>query len=166
MKLSKKQLTDIAESIDAGFICYLNAETGEYIEMMNNDAMSNYGISWEEEEDEEPGDFSHQWEKELYDDVKSDMAKIDSWEHAIKIEKPESHESFKIMERFVDEIIPDGKLKNDFFCALSRSHPFRNFNALVHNCKYREDWFAFKQNAIEEYVRAMIDEYVSLHLNK
>jgi len=23
----------------------------------------------------------------------------------------------------------------------------------IHNCKYRENWFAFRQNALEEYVR-------------
>ena len=26
-------------------------------------------------------------------------------------------------------------------------------NAIIHNCEYRENWFAFKQNALEEYVR-------------
>ena len=29
-------------------------------------------------------------------------------------------------------------------------------NAIVHNCEYRENWFAFKQNALEEYVREEI----------
>ena len=57
------------------------------------------------------------------------------------------------MKDFVDEIIPDGKLKEKFWNALSRSHPFRNFNAIVHNCDYREDWFKFKQAALEEYVK-------------
>ena len=166
MKLSKKQVAEIADSINAGFVCYVNAETGEYIDMMNSNALSDYGISWEEEDDEGPDGFNQEWEKELYDNVKSDMAKIDSWEHSIKIEKPESHESFEIMERFVDEIIPEGKLKSDFERALSRSHPFRNFNNIVHNCKYREEWFAFKQNALEEYVSRKFDEYVNYSLNK
>ena len=158
-KLTDKQIHDIAEAIDVGEICYLNRDTGEYVIMQNNELLSEYGIYWEEEEDfDSEKEFDHDWEKDMYNDVKADMEKIYSWEHVIRIEKLESHESFEIMERFVDEVIPKGKLKQDFCRALSRSHPFRNFNDIVHNCKYREDWFAFKQNALEEYVRERIEE--------
>ena len=156
-KLSNEQIREIAERVEMGDVCYINANTGETVFMMNDEMLSNYGILWEDddEEEEKPDDNSPDWQKEMYAEAKADMNKIDSWkwEDTIRIEKPESHESFKFMERFVDEIIPEGKLKQDFWTALSRSHPFRNFNAIVHNCEYRENWFAFKQNALEEYVR-------------
>jgi len=158
-KITDEQIREIAEEIDASpYICYFNSETGEYILMMNNEMLSEHGISWEDEDENEPEDNCPEWYKEMHTDVKADMDKINlwSWSKTIQIEKPESHESFRFMEEFVDEVIPEGKLKQDFLNALSRSHPFRNFNAIVNNCKYREDWFAFKQNAMEVYVRKKI----------
>jgi hypothetical protein len=158
-KLTKKQIHEIAEMIDMGHICYLNCNTGEYIMMLNNEMLAEYGIYWEEKENFDPEEaFNQEWEKEMYKDVKADMDKIYSWglTDTIRIEQPESHKGFEFMEQFVDEVIPVGRLKLDFENALSRKHPFGNFNAIVHNCKYREDWFAFKQQALEEYVRKII----------
>jgi len=156
-ELTDEQIYDIAESIDAmGDVCYTNSDTGEYVLMMSNELLAFNGISWDEED--EPDDSLPEWQKELYVNVKADMDKIYSWKNFIRIEKPESHEKFGFMERFVDEIIPEGKLKQEFWNALSRKHPFRNFNAIVHNCKYREDWFRFKQMTLEEYVRAKIGQ--------
>ena len=154
--LSNEQIHEIVENIDMGEVCYINVNTGETVLMLNEEILSDYGISWEDDdEDEKPDDDSPEWQKEIYADVKADMKKINSWnsDDTIRIEKPEPHEAFKFMERFVDEVIPEGKLKQDFWTALSRSHPFRNFNAIIHNCEYRENWFEFKQNALEEYVR-------------
>ena len=157
INLSDKQIHEIAERVDIGDICYINTNTGEVIFMFNDEMLFNYGISWEDddEEDENPDGYTPDWQDEMYAEVKADMAKINSWDlkDTIRIEKPESHEAFKFMERFVDEVIPEGKLKQDFWKALSRKHPFGNFNAIVHNCEYRENWFEFKQNALEEYVR-------------
>jgi hypothetical protein len=36
--------------------------------------------------------------------------------------------------------------------AVNGHKPFANFNHLIHNSKYREDWFAFRQKAMEKYV--------------
>ena len=158
MKLSDEQIHDIADTVDAlNNICYINSDTGEYVLMMNNEMLSEYGISWDY--DEEPDEDRPEWLMDMYSETKSDMAKIDSWEHVIRIEKPESFEAFEFMERFVEEIIPEGKLQNDFCRALSRSHPFRNFNAIVHNCEYREDWFKFKRLMLEKHVRAALGDY-------
>jgi len=157
-KLSDEQIREIVENIDVGYICFINAATGERIVMLNNEALSDYGISWDDEEDE-PDDNWPKWQQEMYTEIKADMAKVDSWQHVIRIEQPNSHEMFGFMERFVDEVIPAGILKENFRKALSRSHPFRNFNAIIHNCEYREDWFMFKQEALEEYVRDAIGDF-------
>jgi len=161
-KLTDKQIHEIAESIDAlNEVCYLNSETGEYILMMNNELLGQYGIMWDDaiEEDEDEGIDENwpDWQKDMYVETKAQMDKIYSWKRFIKIEKPDAHEAFEFMERFVDEVIPEGKLKRDLWDALSRSHPFRRFNDIIHNCQYREQWFAFKQNALEEYVKNEID---------
>ena len=159
-KLSEEQIREIADRIDIGDICYFNSNTGETIFMMNNEMLSDYGISWKDgdEESEEPDNDSPDWQNEMCAEIKADMDKIYSWDYkdTIRIEKPEPHEAFKFMENFVDEVIPEGKLKQDFWNAFSKSHPFRNFNALIHNCKYIENWFEFKQSAMEKYVKEKI----------
>jgi len=163
-KLSNEQIHEIADMIGTGYhVCYINPKTGEVEIIFTNELLDNYGISWDDDEEEEEentqDDSSPGWQDELYADVKAQMSRIYSWEQFIRVEKPESHEAFEFMERFVDEIIPEGKLKQDFWKALSRKHPFSNFNAIVHNCKYREDWFRFKQMAMEEYVKSKIGQY-------
>ena len=157
-KLSNEQICEIAERVDIGENCFINADTDEMIFLLNDEALSNYGISWDEEEDE-PDDHWPQWQKEMYAEIKTDMEKVNSWQHLIRIEKPNSHEMFGFMVRFVDEMIPEGMLKENFVKALSKNHPFRNFNAIIHNCEYREDWFVFKQEALEEYVRETVGDF-------
>ena len=152
MKLSEGLIAKIADSINADFICYVNPETGELEEMMNNEALADYGIYWEEEEEENDSAFEPDWQKEMREDTKAQMARIDSWKHRVIIEKPDSHESFRFMEDFVEEIIPENK-QEIWWKALRWKKPFANFNDLVHNSEYREKWFAFKQGKLEEYVR-------------
>ena len=111
IKLSDKQIHEIAENIDMGEIAYINSKTGETIFMLNNEMLSDYGISWEDddEENEEPNNDSQGWQDEIYASVKADMNKIYSWDlkDTIRIEKPDPHESFKFVEDFVEEIIPE-----------------------------------------------------------
>ena len=55
------------------------------------------------------------------------------------------------MEEFVEEV-PDGKFQNELINALNRKRPFANFKHLVENSEYRQNWFDFKQNYLEEHV--------------
>lgn len=149
-----EQIHEIAQTIDVGYVCFVNPDTYEMEIMFNDEMFDHYGISWDEGEDEE--EFLEDlpdWQKEMHADVKVQIKRINSWKRVIRVEKPESSEAFAFMERFVDEIIPEGTLKEQFWNALNRKHPFSNFNQIVHSCKYREDWFAFKQNELERYVR-------------
>jgi hypothetical protein len=132
--------------------CFVNPDTGEVEIVFNNEMMSVSGISWDEENEDNEENM-----QDDDDETKAQLARIDSWQRFIRIEKPASHDSFQIMEDFVNEAISEGRLKEQFWRALSRSHPFRNFNAIVHNCDYREDWFKFKQAALEEYVKREVD---------
>ena len=153
MKLSDEQIREIADSIDTGYINYVNPDTGEMEKMMNNEALANYGIYWEdEEEDEEDLGFEPDWQKEMREETKAQMARIDSWERCVAIKNPESHEAFKFMEAFVEEIIPE-KEQKIYWKALSWKKPFANFNDLIHDSEYREAWFEFKRKKLEEYVR-------------
>lgn len=134
-KLSDRQIREIAERVDAGEMCYIHAGTGEAIFVVDDE------LSWDDADEED------------------EMEKIHSWEEkdTIRIKKPKSYEAFKFMERFVNEVIPEGRLKEDFEQALSKKHPFRNFSAIADRCEYQEAWYEFKQNALEAYVREKLD---------
>lgn len=88
--------------------------------------------------------------KELYREVRERVA---GWKHAVTVVPPESWQSFGIMERFVEECIPDGDgMKGRLRRALSGRDPFRNFKAAVGNRGYRQRWFDFKQERLERLV--------------
>lgn len=133
----KKPVHDIAESIDCGFVCFLNTDTLEHVDIPE-------GIL----EDLSGFDDDDLWQK--------DLDKIDDWENTLRIEPLKSYESFKIMERFVGQLI-DEKLQDKLTDALENRRPFANFRYLVDDSDYRQDWFAHKQKCLEEYVIGQIN---------
>jgi len=84
------------------------------------------------------------------------LDKIDEWPRFIRIEPLDSSEGFRIMEDFTEEVVPAGKFKNQLINVLSRSKPFANFKWLVEGSGYREEWFKFKMECKEEYVRRIL----------
>jgi hypothetical protein len=123
----------VAESIDCGKICHINPKTLK-IEDIPKDLI--HDIYEEEEEEEEELRFGLQFNK---------------WENCITIEPPESHESFEIMEGFVNQI-PNGPLKSRALYALQNRKPFANFKTLIENSQLRASWLDFKKKKLEEYV--------------
>ena len=128
----------VAENIDCGLICFINPETLEVEEIPKGmvDGFSDFSINPEFGEEDEDEDEDEQ--KFLHED----------WETYITVEPRESSESFKIMERFVDEV-NDKKLKNKLINALNNRKPFANFKNIVESSNHREAWFAFKQRQLE-----------------
>lgn len=87
-----------------------------------------------------------------------DLQKVESNMHEIvKLEIPDSRESFDIMSSFVDNL-PKGDLKNKMISALNRKKPFRNFNQIIHNCDQREQWFLYKIKMLEERILEIITD--------
>ena len=131
--LPEETVREIAEMLDCGHVCYLNPDTNETVFIPNP-------ASWEYFE--EP------------DMVTKELEKVDSWERRIKLAPPESFESFQFMESFMDEL-PESEstLRNKLISALSHSHPFARFKAVIDNCPYRQEWFDHKQRCLEKYVR-------------
>ena len=125
---------NVAENIDCGLVCFINPETLEVEEIPKGmvDGFSDFSLNSEldDEEDDE--------QKFLHED----------WESSISVEPRESHESFKIMEKFVDEV-NDKNLKNKLVNALNNRRPFANFKNIVESSNYRNEWFAFKQKQLE-----------------
>jgi hypothetical protein len=134
----------IAESIDCGMICYINPVTLE-MEDIPNSLPGEYNALDEEDEDED------------------DMLNLQhlKWDKCITVEPPESSESFGIMEGFVSEV-DDTKLQKQLINALSNRRSFAKFKRIVESSSCGKEWFAFKQQKLEEYVWITIsDEFFS-----
>ena len=111
--------------------CYINKESGEYRSILDWDDLYDGEEFWQ-----------------------SELEKIESeWSDYIVLEKMSSHRSFSVMEDFTTSI-EDKEVRDKLINVLNRNKPFRNFRNEV---DYREDvrqrWFAFKQQAYENYVR-------------
>ena len=123
-----------AEAIDCGSICFINPATLEMEDVPKSLLEERIFTENDEEEEDDEFDLQHK-----------------NWEKCISVEPPESHESFEIMENFVQEV-DDKKLKKELINALERRHPFANFRNTIENSDYRKEWFAFKQKELEKYV--------------
>lgn len=126
----KKVIKEIAENMGANLISYFNPDTFEIEIYHENMIMEMYD---EDDEDEE-------W---LNPELK--------WDNCITVDPLESCDSFRIMERFVDQLMN----KKEAAClsqALNGAKPFANFNHIIHNSEFRQYWFDFRQKELEKYV--------------
>lgn len=132
-------ITKIAEEVEAGLIIFLNPDTLEWVSVFN----PSYS-EWNEEDEDNP------WNEEY--------AKVDKWEHSIKIEQMDSHESFQLMEAFINApaLSRDEIMKSRLAQALSKPKPFRHFKDLVLSSAYREQWYCFSNEIMVDYVRDVI----------
>jgi len=134
MKLTSKQVNEIAQELEAGMKVFINRENLEIRTILDWDDMYGNSEIWEEE-----------------------LKKIDEeWTDYVVLEKLESRESFRIMEAFVDEV-DDEKMQEDLVKILNRKSPFANFKDEVENSLYRQKWFAFRTKKFEDYVRDQLE---------
>jgi hypothetical protein len=62
------------------------------------------------------------------------------------------------MEQFTETLPDSNSLKNRLINALNKRKPFREFKFVIDNSgDYREQWFDFKKQKLEEWVREKID---------
>jgi hypothetical protein len=145
----------VAENIDCGLVCFINPETLEVEEIPKGmvDGFSDFSINREFGDEDEDEDEDEQ--KFLHED----------WETYITVEPRESSESFRIMERFVDEV-NDKNLKNKLINALNNRKPFANFKNIIESSDYRAAWFAFKQQQLEIMVWDELEYELEKYENK
>ena len=134
MKITSKQINEIAQELEAGMKVYINKETLEIKPILD----------WEDSY----GD-SELWDEELEDIDKN-------WASFLVIEKMESWEAFKVMEEFIEEV-EDERLSEDLAKILGRKSPFANFKAEVESSPYRQNWFDFRLKRYEDYVREQLE---------
>ncbi|OAD42101.1 UPF0158 family protein [Polaribacter atrinae] len=133
MDKSKKSIVrEIAQELDCGNECYYNFKTSEIL------AIPNLSQIFDEEEFKES--------------FKESLKKLKKYKaDFIKIEILESFESFKIMERFVEQVT-DAKLQVELENILANKKPFQNFKQKIDHSNFRQSWFEFKQIELERIV--------------
>ena len=133
--MSDEKINEIAGELDCGLKCFIHKENGTLIAYPDE---LNYP-------DFDPDEWTEVIEK-VEDDI----------DNYVEIEKMDSHESFKVMESFVDTI-DDVRLRDKLIRALSKSKPFKHFKFEIDNSgPYREQWFSFKNRRLFEWVKNQV----------
>jgi hypothetical protein len=148
INLTPQQIKEIAENLECGFRCFCNRKTGTVVTLSpSQDYLLDEDYEVDEDED---NDFLEEYKEELKD-------LRDNWMDYFEIEKPETHEAFKVMEHFVDTLNDSNPLRNQLINALNRKGPFGNFKHLIENAgAERQAWFDFRDKAMRQYVRNQI----------
>lgn len=136
MNFSNKHIKELADNIDMECLCFLHKTNGE-IESYPKDLFLEYF-----DDDDNP------W-RDVLDKIDENI------EDYIKIEPMESNRSFRVMADFSEQL-ENEQFQEKLFRVLNKSKPFRNFNYLIHDSDYREDWFAFKESENMKWVREQI----------
>jgi hypothetical protein len=140
MKLTEKQIKEIADNLDCGMRCFYNRKTGEIKTLLNFDRWIGADVEpWEEE----------------YQEID------ENWGDYFEFEGFESHESFQIMADFAEKV-DDKDLQHKLINALNRPKPFQNFKWHIDNSEaFRQQWFDFKKM---RYVKS-VQEQIKLHID-
>lgn len=133
----KNIIKEIAENLDCGNDCYYNPKTNEIVTIPN---------------------FSHTWDEEEFNEVfRADLLKIEERKtEFMKFEILESFESFKIMERFVEQMT-DQIFQSELENILRKKKPFQNFKHSIDHSDFRQEWFDFKQCELEKIVENQLN---------
>ncbi len=133
----KNIVKEIAENLDCGNNCYYNSKTNEIVTIPNFSNTSD--------------------EQELKEFFRDDLNKINNQKaDFIKFEVLESFESFKIMERFSEQMT-DEKFKLKLRDILEKKKPFQNFKNTIDQSDFRQEWFDFKQNELKKIVESQLE---------
>ncbi len=128
----KAVVHEAAGELDADMVCFINPDTLELVAVPTGMFDGTF---------EDDGSFEEELDR-VYE----------QWEKNVRIEPPSSNMSYEFMERFIDEVVSDNRLKNKLTDAIGRKRPFANFRNIIDDSPLREKWFAFKQKCLEEYV--------------
>jgi hypothetical protein len=135
IKLTDKQIKDIAENLGAGLRCFYHKKTGELKTVLNLD-------SW-------MGADEELWEEDLKEIE-------DNWDDYVEFEAMESRDAFIVMNDFIDTV-EDQDFQERLTQAINRRKPFRNFMDLIDSGDYRQKWFDFKALQDIKWVKEQLD---------
>jgi hypothetical protein len=125
----------IADSIDAGLVCFLNPDTLETEEIPQSMLTDPSGFMAKTGHDPSGECFEHE-----------------SWDNCLVFEPLDSFEAFQLMENFAYQVI-DEDLKEALLIALNKSKPFTRFRSILEGTEYLQAWYRFKLQQLEKQVK-------------
>ena len=138
IKLTEEQISDIAQDLEVGFKCFIHKQTGE-VKTLPDELNGNM------EMDEEL------WQ-DVIDEIDNDA------ENFIVIEGMDSHESYLLMEKFIDTV-DDKQLAARLTNAINVPKPFHTFRyELDYTDEYLQKWYAFKSQQMIEWVKEQLSD--------
>ena len=133
--MTDEQINELADALDSGLRCFVHK--GKKTIVATPDTINN-------------PDCDSEWWDEATEEIENNF---DSY---VEIEKMDSHESFRLMEKFI-KTVDNGPLRDRLEEALSRPKPFANFKFDIDNSGlYRQKWFDFKKLQMIEWVRGQV----------
>lgn len=130
MTISDDHISEIADLLDLGMICFYHRPTGTIESYPDLDDLYDVG-DWQD----------------IIDKVEADQ------DNYVTFEKMNSNEGFKVMEQFA-YALADADFSDQLLQRLSNRKPFQNFKRLIDDSDYRQDWFDFKKEAYNNFVKA------------
>jgi hypothetical protein len=127
-----------------GMHAYLNRRTGEL-----------YGGSDEQlfkAEEECDDDELLEWEVEIVHKLREILESSD-W---IELPVRQTHEQYRLMERFCLERC-EGRLQDELLSAINGRGAFGRFKDCILRRRVRDDWFAFRREALEADAAAWLE---------
>jgi hypothetical protein len=133
--LTEGQIKQIADELDSGFSCFIHKVTAEIIAIPHDTSY--------------PGMDMSAW--------KDDIKKVENKRKEYLVIDPlASRDSFNIMKDFTNQI-ENEKLRSRLISALNHRKPFSHFKFEIDNSgEYRQKWFDFKSNSLQQWVRELI----------
>jgi hypothetical protein len=133
--MTDEQINELADNLDSGLRCFVHK--GKKTIVATPDTINN-------------PDCDSEWWDEATEEIENNF---DSY---VEIEKMDSHESFRLMEKFIDTV-DNVPVHDRLEEALRRPKPFANFKFDIDNSGlYRQKWFDFKKLQMIEWVRGQV----------
>lgn len=134
MTISEEHISELADLLDCGLICYYHCPTGSIKSFPDND---------------DPFVDQELWPDSI-DEIEAD------WDNYLVFKQMGSNEAFRIMEKFGDAVA-DNRFRDKIFQQLSKRKPFHHFKNLIDSSDYRQAWFDFKRAAYIKYVKEQVE---------
>ena len=133
--MTDEQINELADNLDSGLRCFVHKKKNKIV--TTPDAINN-------------ADSDSEWWDEANDEIE------DNFDSYVEIEKMDSHESFRLMEKFINTV-DNVPLRDRLEEALRRPKPFAKFKFDIDNSgPYRQKWFDFKRLQMIEWVRGQV----------
>jgi hypothetical protein len=80
---------------------------------------------------------------------------IRTWKRKFTFRPMNSSESYRIMKEFIENQLPAGEFQDIMKQILVGPKPFADFNHKIHVSEFKNAWFEYKKNYLEQYVKTL-----------